>query len=244
MGWSSQVILANKVVVFGPGDGVFVYTGTPRPGNPPVAWMGSGNIDPYGNTLPSTAGVRGIGTFAADTPSGARVTLQNGQLLIRDSALNQWTTQAEVLSGTPYLVLNLGSQSVYLNQGGYWQTSDPAVPAQPETWHPVTLPAGVTGTIRVKILPMANMAVLDVNVTIASTLAAGTSYAGGSLPSAAYYPVTAVQPPLAVNQGMAASPASPRVLIPTAGAIALQMPGFTTAGTTCNVWGTVVYPLD
>jgi hypothetical protein len=59
------VILADKVIVFGPGDGVFVYSGTPGPGNPPIAWVGAGLVDPYGNVLPSTTGVAGSGTFQA-----------------------------------------------------------------------------------------------------------------------------------------------------------------------------------
>jgi hypothetical protein len=73
-GTSSAVVIANKVIVFGTGDGVFVYTGKPALGNPPIAWMGSGLADPYGNTLPSTTGVAGGGTFSAGnqviTPSG------------------------------------------------------------------------------------------------------------------------------------------------------------------------------
>lgn len=64
-GQSSAIVTANKVIVFGPGDGVFVYAGIPALGNPPIAWMAAGLTDPYGNTLPSTTGVAGTGTFEA-----------------------------------------------------------------------------------------------------------------------------------------------------------------------------------
>lgn len=121
--------------------------------------------------------------------------------------------------------------------------SGPDDPAQPEEWHPVSLPSGVTGTIRCKMLAESSFAVLDVNV-ILTTSASGQSYTAGSLPDSAYYPAAARQFPLSVNQGMGASPSAPRVSIPVAGAIALIMPGFTTAGNACIVSGTVMYPLD
>ena len=62
---SPQIIKAQYVIVSGPGGGVFVYTGTPANGNPPIAWVGAGTTDPYGNTLPSTTGVASSGTFSA-----------------------------------------------------------------------------------------------------------------------------------------------------------------------------------
>jgi hypothetical protein len=71
---SSAVVRARYVIVSGAGDGVFVYAGTPALGNPPIAWMGAGLVDPYGNVLPSTTGVEGGGTFQAGdtliTPKG------------------------------------------------------------------------------------------------------------------------------------------------------------------------------
>jgi hypothetical protein len=66
---SSSVVRARFVIVSGPGDGVFVYAPgtTPGLGNPPIAWMGGGLVDPFGNILPSTTGVEGGGTFQAGT---------------------------------------------------------------------------------------------------------------------------------------------------------------------------------
>lgn len=75
-GVQSAIILANQVIVFGAGGGVFVYNGTPALGNPPIAWMASGTKDPYGNPLPNSAtmGIASSGTFAAGnqliTPAG------------------------------------------------------------------------------------------------------------------------------------------------------------------------------
>lgn len=48
---SPQVILAQYVIVFGTAGGVFIYSGSPGLGNPPVYWVGNVTADPYGNTL-------------------------------------------------------------------------------------------------------------------------------------------------------------------------------------------------
>jgi hypothetical protein len=80
-GSNAQILRARLVIVSGAGDGVFVYApGTaPALGNPPIAWMGGGLVDPYGNILPSTTGVAASGTFQAGdtiiTPAGIFVYL-------------------------------------------------------------------------------------------------------------------------------------------------------------------------
>jgi hypothetical protein len=65
IGWSSQVTVANKLIVYGSGAGAFVYNGTPAAGNPPIFWATSASTDPFGNSLPSTTGVAGTGSFEA-----------------------------------------------------------------------------------------------------------------------------------------------------------------------------------
>jgi hypothetical protein len=44
---------------------VFVYSGAPALGNPPIFWATSAAVDPFGNVIPSTAGVASTGTFRA-----------------------------------------------------------------------------------------------------------------------------------------------------------------------------------
>lgn len=67
MGWRSQVITASLVIIYGTGKntGLFVYSGTPSASNPPIFWATSAGTDPFGNAIPSTAGVAGTGTFQA-----------------------------------------------------------------------------------------------------------------------------------------------------------------------------------
>jgi hypothetical protein len=62
-GTSNGVIQARLVIVSGANGGLFVYSGTPALGNPPIGWVtGTSFIDPYGNVLPEAAGGGGTGT--------------------------------------------------------------------------------------------------------------------------------------------------------------------------------------
>ncbi len=90
-GAQGQVIRARQIIITGPGGGTFVYNGTPKLGNPPVAWMSNGSVDPYGNVLPQSAelGLAGGGTFVAGntiiTPAGTYIydpTIALGNLLV------------------------------------------------------------------------------------------------------------------------------------------------------------------
>jgi hypothetical protein len=44
-------IIVNKVIIEGPGGGLFLYIGTPGPGNPPVVSITENTTDPYGNPV-------------------------------------------------------------------------------------------------------------------------------------------------------------------------------------------------
>lgn len=60
-GTSTPVVIANLVVIFGPAgkvSGLFVYSGTPALGNPPIFWVASTSlIDPFANVLPTLSGM-------------------------------------------------------------------------------------------------------------------------------------------------------------------------------------------
>lgn len=50
----TNIIRAQIIIVSGGRlGGVFVYDGVPRLGNPPIAYMTAGTVDPFGNVLPS-----------------------------------------------------------------------------------------------------------------------------------------------------------------------------------------------
>lgn len=95
-----------------------------------------------------------------------------------------------------------------------------------ETFHTVSLAAGLSGTIRVKKTPW-NMIYLDVLVSWTTMLA--TTFTCGNLPDASYYPT--VNGPngstilsLGSNEVPSALSASPRVVVPASGALQVIVP--------------------
>lgn len=261
-GQSPGVVFARRVIVFGSDDGVYVYSGTPRAGNPPIEWISPGTSDPYGNTLPA----QGIGSQLAGNSwatlnggnlnfarigqplslSGGIFAALAGQLDIDCPKVSASDTVAllELISAQQS---GVGAQFNFQNGAILSSNGTPANPTAISTdgWNAVSNPAGVPGTIRVQLSPLASMAVLDVNATITSDLNAPTSYVTGNLPSAAYYPAAARMYPVSVNQQWSTTAnASPRLLIPTSGGVSLQMPGFNAAGNACIVSATILYPLN
>lgn len=59
MGWQQQTFIGTLVLIFGTGanTGLFVYNGTPSATNPPIFWVTTAAKDPFGNSIPSTAGM-------------------------------------------------------------------------------------------------------------------------------------------------------------------------------------------
>lgn len=70
---SPSVVRARLVIVSGTGanSGLFVYSGTPALGNPPIFWATSATADPFGNAISSTSGVAGGGAFVVGKASDA-----------------------------------------------------------------------------------------------------------------------------------------------------------------------------
>jgi hypothetical protein len=93
VGWNSEIVIARLVIVEGDGDGLFIYAGTPGPGNPPVFFVvAPGELtDPFGNqlcTLPHAtavmgAGVPGTGQVVVNDLGNLLLSGADGQDLIR-----------------------------------------------------------------------------------------------------------------------------------------------------------------
>lgn len=225
-------------------DGAFFYTGPPALGNLFLSLASLAGADNFTN--PYGAGVN-VGNQSAGPHCGIDT---SGRIFL----FNNSGQQLFELSGPDGGILAKDTtgalQAVFSSGTAPFGLIGPAISFQPgttnnETWHSVTVPTGMTGVIRVKVLAESKFAVLDVNVTITSTSAAPAGFLTGTLPSAFYYPVTATQPELSVQKAFTTvSNASPRVSIPTSGQLSLNMPGFATAATTCQVWGTKIYALD
>lgn len=53
MGWNSQVVIAQQVIIEGSDDGLFVYSGTPTTGNLIGSWASMAGTDDYENPYPA-----------------------------------------------------------------------------------------------------------------------------------------------------------------------------------------------
>jgi hypothetical protein len=106
---ASQFVFARVVVISGTGEvGLFVYNGTPGPGNPPVAYIvpPGTTTDPYGNVLPAQDSIVSVGA------GGAYAALNGGQLLLSGPhAMTSPSFLAESTSGAGIVLLNTGLSS-------------------------------------------------------------------------------------------------------------------------------------
>lgn len=70
-----QTIRARRIIVSGEGDGVFVYSGVPALGNPPIIYISAASADPFGNPVTPNS--------VTDNPvPGVIAQLLNGQLYL------------------------------------------------------------------------------------------------------------------------------------------------------------------
>jgi len=105
-GVSSAVVHANQVIVFGVGEGIWIYNGTPAAGNPPVLSMSTTSADPFGN-----ATVNGIASYAGAGTGGAYGQLVNGALnLVPAGGLPAGAAAGQVaMQGSGYLAAQSGT---------------------------------------------------------------------------------------------------------------------------------------
>jgi len=57
------IVVANKVIIFGSAEGLFMYNGTPALGNPPLLWITPQSTDPFGNAVAPN----GVGVYNNDS---------------------------------------------------------------------------------------------------------------------------------------------------------------------------------
>lgn len=244
-GVSQSVVIANRVIVYGTNGGIYVYSGTPAAGSLIASITGSGGLDPYklNNCVAGIASYFSNGTgYLAIQLVGFAVQWQSNTTFA--GAYTVFATFNASLSNNAFNFLTLPVQST---------AGTAAAPTLITTddWNDLELPSSGTwsGTVRYALLPLgvdgANFAVLDVNVTFTTTTSAA-GYNCATDMGSDYYPAAARQYPLSVNQNYTTETenATPRVAISTAGVVTLDMPAFGTAGNSCIVSGTVIYPLN
>lgn len=117
------VVIANKVIIVGSADGLFVYNGSPSLGNPPILAITTASTDPYGNTVtPNTitdsampyliySGVPALGNLlisiapASGSDSWGN-TFQTGFQVHGTSGAN---IEMTTLSGVPFIFFSTGA---------------------------------------------------------------------------------------------------------------------------------------
>jgi hypothetical protein len=261
--------------------GVFVYQPgtTPAKGNPPIESLSGASADPFGNViLPGAVTYANTLSPPVATQVGGGLIARwywNGSawvIMFQETIGDAGTPLA--VYGFQNSPVNAGYQvgnSLFqilgtlgtLNASGVLPINCPitatagtaANPTQisTDTWHALTLPStGVwAGTARYTLSPVANVAILDINVTFTTTAAAG-SYNCQTDMGSVYQPTGSGtrQYDLAVNQTWSTEAnASPRVAISGAGAatpgqVTFDMPAFVTAGNSAIVSGTIWYPTN
>lgn len=106
MGWSSQVVIANLVIIEGPDDGLFMYAGTPALGNLVYSVSNTADTDAEGNAFLS-------GSVSYNKTSGVFYAVQEGNTGIPGAAAvtSYWTALA---AGGPWVL----QASLYGNTSG------------------------------------------------------------------------------------------------------------------------------
>jgi hypothetical protein len=184
-GASSAVVIANRVIVFGPSGsvtGIFVYTpGTvPAPGNPPVVSIGAGTSDPYGNTVRTGIVDYAFGGLTWTQLDGGVISFSGGSGI-------------EGASGGELVLGTVGTTCVQIAfpLTNPLVASEPGSITTPEPWHAMTLingwaNSGASNTAKYRLVAApAN----SVQVAGAINGAAATSATFATLP-ASYQPLS------------------------------------------------------
>lgn len=161
-------IQAETLVISGTDAGWFLYSGTPGPGNSPIAYASSSSTDPYGNGIAPDAIVsaglgyaslsQGILTFGQISPTppsgavggaiGSSPPGTDGGLAITSGRKTGLDTQAVMqffsAFSSPSGIQQIASDTVSAWQPGSSQTI-------PEAWHSYALINSFTGTLQYKL---------------------------------------------------------------------------------------------
>lgn len=276
--------------------GFFLYSGTPGPGNPPIAYI-SGNVtaDPFGNAVAADV-IRSVsGTAFAELASGALIAQDAGgdQVQVTGAAVQflpsgagtAGTIQAlaggneldllapvtpgggnqaeiQLISSATSPVIDIGAAgipagntvnlrgTVNLGASGNAQWADGTqqftLPAgggpfiAGETFHTLSNPSGITGTVRVKKLPW-NAIWFEGDVTWSGTTGATLTF--GTPPDSSYSPASSIRRPVASTGIPSAVSAAPRLFIPSGGGGPQLITQTVTAANSQYGWS-IMYPTN
>jgi hypothetical protein len=224
-GTSPGVVTARRVVIFGAGGGMFVYSGSPGAGDLIASIVALNGQDPYGNAV-----FKGITSY--DPGNGLFAELDSANLSISTIAgINRVAlvsvitpTTGMQLSGfngaavsTLYLIADAAGSVVV---AGVMVAQQPgAIAATPEVWHSLgTLANYTVNRGRFRLTPQGETE-FDIDVTSTGANAAVTSFSV-TIP-AAYRPAAQRFWPMASTKAIAAGDSPPRALVSSAGVVSV-----------------------
>ncbi len=234
-----NIIRARQVLVSGTNDGIFVYIGKPGPGNPPVASIVAPGVttDPYGNTVASILEVQESGLQTVLAAAGLTMQKLSGTHVPPLISLADNTSVTT--DGTSIHSAGIITPIVEAVQPGTAGTA--------ETWHPLSLAAGWTGTLNYRMDAIGRVE-FDMDVTFTDNgtthLASGTAIQSIALP-AAYSPSTTkfVQCGLVPSGAVLAANRVPEIQIGTGGGVLAVGVTTSAVGQTAEFRGQPSYPL-
>lgn len=157
-------------------SGIFFYSGTPGPGNPPIVSASEGGTDPYGN--PVQSGVVSQSGGQTSALSGAELVFSSGGFISGSSGL--------VLGGN----IGLNAIEVLLPFSNALIAVQPGTSFTEETWHPMTLVNGwanaagfVTAQYRKVASPPNSVEVIGVLNAAAASAAMFCTLPAGYIPA-------------------------------------------------------------
>lgn len=148
-GTTSPVIIANRVIITGPGGALLIYNGTPAANNLVASDTQSQFTDSFGNVV-----LAGRTTYHHNIVNGnywiavnQTTTATNGNSIVFLTAATEagpWTTQG-VIGPDNAGDLVFGAVNALVASSPYWSAADPnGTGTTPDAFHPVTLDAGWT----------------------------------------------------------------------------------------------------
>lgn len=259
MGWSNQVVQASEVIIAGAPDALYVYSGTPGPGDLVASIVSHFGTDRYGNTVNQTITAYGAGGYATlsgaaaifgslTPPAGAvggsigAANFTDGGLQVASGLAGTTDTMAEIQLSSAQTAVS-GTQQVITDPLVAWQPG--LVHLSAEIMHAMTLLNGWTTSsgsdARYKLLPD-NMVLVRVNNLNPGTTTDGTAI--WDLP-AGYVPASGFTQTFAMNVVYSTAPAygsTPEFRIAVGSTSALEV--FNLRGTVTNISGVFAYSLD
>src|SRR5712664_159928 len=253
MGWNSQVIVANQVIIEGPNDHLFVYNGQPGAGNlayslSPVQNLPAVGLDDYGNEYilgltcywNSGAGWVAINIafgnvtfYTAASEAGpwtgiADMQLASGNIVLASTNSLQIGPSGSTLTGALTIIQGLTTSVVTAFAPGTFT---------PETWHSLGTLAGYTVTTgRYRLTPLGELE-LDIDVLAGGANAASVAFSVTL--AAGYRPAANKRRVLGLAAG-SLSTVEPNVVVSTAGVVTIGQ----NSANTVEIYGGAAIPLD